>query len=420
MGKHTKEQNNQLKLVEKEHYSRWEHQSYMTGPEWRNVEMAEEYADFLREGNSILTFPYFAQIRDIWRVRRESFNAANRYNGRWNIMTATDYYLMDIIVPVFSTLEYFPKIIVSLLRFFTNEKNVDAQGNITDFQHYLASYFTRYAAKLHTLPFYDHPYDEERKNLKAFYNSCQNKTFIDRISYFLVSFDLFIRKWISKPFQSYSTDEEGVNINPATTDILVKYRVQGAPTEAEAKQKFHDELDFANAFESEEKRAVIADERQITTKHFEKNGASYTEVYARLHAPRYMAFQDTVDTLAEHDIHLRRSGSNQNVQVKVVIETQDVNDLAPLQEKLKRTVDWQVERNLQQPDDDSADALEKFEARKKSSSYLYSYTDRIHANRKVCLFDVPVKNLHETIDAIRKCGDKTKHESTTIKFIHNF
>lgn len=403
MGNYTQKFNDNLKSLDLNYktYARWELQSYMTGPEWRNVEMAEEFADYLREGNSLFTFPYFSQIADLWRVMGKSYRAARKYNSHFEIWFKTDYMLMDLFVPFFTTLELLPKGIFSLLlRPFISAKNVDGQGNLTDFQQYLAAYFLRYATKLQTMPFYDHPYAEESAKLKAAYDASQHKTFVDRVSYYLVAFDLWARKWISKPL--YAMFHSEGNLVAATTDILVKYRVENEKDTEKAKAKFREELDFANTSQSEEKRAVIVDEEQVFAK--QKIGGSYTEVYARLRAPRYGAFQDTLATLAEHNIHLRRSGGNDHVQVKAVLEAANPIQLAQLKQQVAAKVDARV----------------KAETEQETSSFLYSYSDRIHPNREICLFDVPVKNLHETVKTIKESGDHDLGDITTVKFIHHF
>ena len=84
MGRFTRKLNDNLSLDST--YQREQYQSYMTGPEWRNVEMVEEYAAFLKEGKSTFQFPYFRQILGLWRVMFHSYRAARQYNTHAEII----------------------------------------------------------------------------------------------------------------------------------------------------------------------------------------------------------------------------------------------------------------------------------------------------------------------------------------------
>jgi hypothetical protein len=68
MGKYLNRLNRKLRVTEKPQYIREQYQSFMTGPEWRNVEMAQEFAQFMQNGGSMFRFPYFRQIFDLWKV----------------------------------------------------------------------------------------------------------------------------------------------------------------------------------------------------------------------------------------------------------------------------------------------------------------------------------------------------------------
>ena len=65
MGRFTDNFNQRLRITDKTHYRREQYQSFLTTPEWRNVEMAEEFAAFLKEGKSMFQFPYFRQVVEL-------------------------------------------------------------------------------------------------------------------------------------------------------------------------------------------------------------------------------------------------------------------------------------------------------------------------------------------------------------------
>ena len=103
MGKFLNSLNQRIEITDKANYHREQYQSYMTGPEWRNVEMADEYAQFIKEGNSIFQFPYFRQILDLWKVIANSYSQSRKYNSIWQIITS-EYMVMDLFVGFFTTI----------------------------------------------------------------------------------------------------------------------------------------------------------------------------------------------------------------------------------------------------------------------------------------------------------------------------
>jgi len=388
MGKFTEQLNTRMKT--KPSYLRHQYQSYMTGPEWRNVEMAEEFAAFAREGNSIFQFPYFRQIADLWRVISRSYSAARKYNSHWQILTS-EYMLMDVFIGVFTTLELIPKGILSLILypFLKKENNTEMQGKI-------ANYFAEYARNLQTIPFYDHKYQEKRAELAQAYQECGEKTWVDWFSWKCLSIELWARHWISKPLHYWFHQED--NLVEPTTDIIVKYRAEGEENREVAIQQFQRKVEEVG----ERLHTSIVDQlytREKKPKRIEENEKgrereqSSTYVYARLKAPRYAAFQETVQGLAEQGIYLRKIAGQEQVQVKCVVEVEENED--------GRSVEQQLEEKIS-----TLDTIP-------NTTPLYTYGDRIHNQRRVCLFDVPVKDLHHTLEEFDQKGAE-------VKFIHNF
>jgi hypothetical protein len=356
-------------------YYRGQYQTFMTGPEWRNVEMAEEFSAFMKSGRSMFQFPYLSQIWDLWKVTYQSYAAARRYDGRYKLWTS-EYILMALFVSTFTTFEFIPKGILSFfLRPFLKRENK------TDFQDKLADYFDVYAKRLQTIPFYNHPYRTDREMLAKVYSESNNKTWGDWVTWKCVSFELLARRIVSIPLY-YWFNQEG-NVTPDTTDILVKYRAENIADSGQAKEKFKTQLEQASANEQglpkEDKKvtAAIVDQQYVKPM---KDGKTYSTVYARLRVPRYADFQPTLRALEAQDISLRKIAGQDRVQVKCLHAESDVKGA------------------LAQP------------------SPIYSYGDRINAARKFHLFDMPVVNLYKQLQRF----DNYKDQGVEVKFIHNF
>lgn len=67
MGKYTDAFNRRL-ILTYGHYQKDKFKTYLTTLEWRNVEMAEEYAEHLKESKPFFTYPYFRQVFGFWRI----------------------------------------------------------------------------------------------------------------------------------------------------------------------------------------------------------------------------------------------------------------------------------------------------------------------------------------------------------------
>lgn len=378
MGKYTDRLNKKLRVAEKTDYVREQYQSYMTGPEWRNVEMAEEFARFLQEGKSIFRFPYFRQIFDLWKVVFQSYSAARKYNGSLDILSS-EYALMDVFVGFFTTMELAPKGFLSLLlRPFLNSDNP------TDVQKHIAAYYAKYARDLQTIPFYDQKYDQIRQQLAQAYRDAHQKTWGDWFTWKCVSMELTARTWLSKPLSYWFHTED--NLVAPTTDVLVKLRCDEDIDDARAKDLFRQKLGHTDA-------TLVNDHVYVKQPDPERNRSpedkkKHTSVYALLKVSRYAAFQPTLKSLSHEGIHVRKLAGQDHVQIKCTIDAANAEQLQQRQAAL----------NTATPD----------------ARAIYSYGDGIHPNRRFCLFDAPVKDLHATVDALNAV------ENTQVKFIHNF
>lgn len=387
MGHFTEEFNNELKTDPL--YYRSLYQSYMTASEWRNVEISEEFAAFMEEGNSMFHAPYFTQIINIWHVLIASYYIARKHDDDYKILTSA-YMIMDLFVTLFTTFELLPKAILSLfLSPFLPQKNN------SEMQSKFAEYFAVYAQDIQTEPFYKHNFKGHREALAEQYKTCEKPTWNDWLTWSYLSSEMWIKQAVSNVVGKAWSDPNTVPCSP-TTSILVKFTTNGMDSNA-AEESFNNKL---NSAIKKFKDSVIVD-KELTAEDdieiigdifFKKNiDKSQVSVYARLTAPRYADFHKAVNALATEDIYLRKIAGQNNVQVKMELNADN-------ETFLKTAI---AEINTQ------SDVIP-----------LYNYKDGIHPNRKLCLFDVPVKNLHTTL---HKLESVTNEQSTScVKFIHNF
>ena len=387
VGKYIQYINDGMIFFDKKQYYRPQYQSYMTAPEWRNVEISEDLAHFLREGNSLFHFPYFTQVIEIWTVLYRSYSASRKHDSAYDIIFS-EYMVMDLFVAMFTTSELLPKAFVSFMLYpFLNKKNH------TKMQGHLADYFAFYAKDIETKPFFDHDFKTHRADLAKKYAACTDKTWVDWFSWSSVSMELWTKQWLSKAMHTWFHQEK--NIAPSTTDILVKFDAQSIDDPAIARALFKAKLtDATKQFRSGLDTIKEEDDIHLVDEHLyvkeQQNDKNHLSVYARLTAPRFMDFRKSVHALANQGIYIRKIAGQDNIQVKCELNAHDVASLNVSNETIKQT---------------------------QHATQLYTYQDGIHINRRFCLFDVPVKNMHITLDALEApLNDATSH----IKFVHNF
>ncbi|PJD93715.1 MAG: hypothetical protein CK426_05635 [Legionella sp.] len=368
MGKYVHKFNDGLKLLHKKHYQREQYQSFMTGPEWFNVEISANLAGLLKDKKSIFQFPYFSQMAEIWRVFYQSYKASRKYNSAYQILFS-EYMVMDLFVVLFTTTELMTKGVISLLLYPFLRQNND-----TPMQAHLAEYFAFYAKDIESKPFFMHDYETHLIDLSKKYKQCDKHTWTDWLTWQLVSNELRIKKFISSFLKGSYADE------PATTDILVKCRIDDT-NEIDAIAAFKKKLNHINP-----NLGIHIVDNEIFTKEKAAN-KTYTSVYARLTAPRYMECKEAVYALAHENIHIRHIAGQDHVQVKVDLQAVNEHELSLAQNILSKNED---------------------------ATPIYSYSDGIHKNRRICLFDVLVKNLDQSLRSLEQ------QEGSTITFIHNF
>lgn len=99
-------------------YSRDSVQTYLTTPEWNNVDAAQQYGNYITK-IPFYEFPYMAHVATFWKTFFNSWNcAAQEKGGHLKLLSSPDiilnYVLMNVFIGSFMTLEYSAKALISL------------------------------------------------------------------------------------------------------------------------------------------------------------------------------------------------------------------------------------------------------------------------------------------------------------------
>lgn len=256
-------------------------QTYLTAPEWRNVEMAQEYAAFLKEGKPFYQFPYFKQIQTFWQVFADSYKAARQQHGFVEVVTS-EYMMMNLFIGISSTLEFLSKGLISLpFSWIKGESQTIVQQRMGEMME-------EYAQFIEHTPFYNFSYFKQIKPLwEAFMHSQTERTFTDFLTVFTGTLELIARGIISAPVGwVYNAPE---NQESETIQLLVR--------------------DVEDDIEE-------VDERIKVKKAFGDSG------YKLLEIPRYRPFGDIVEKLSASDeISMVKIAGQELIQVKVALES---------------------------------------------------------------------------------------------------
>ena len=98
-------------------YSRDTVQTYLTTPEWNNVDAAQQYGTYITK-IPFYEFPYMAHVKTFWKVFLESWRCAAQEKGGNTKMLLSpnilfNYTLMNVFIGAFMTVEYTAKAVVS-------------------------------------------------------------------------------------------------------------------------------------------------------------------------------------------------------------------------------------------------------------------------------------------------------------------
>jgi hypothetical protein len=106
------------------HYKRDSIQTYLTTPEWINVDITQDYAEFINH-TPFYKFPYISSIKSYWECFIQSWKTAHKKKGHFEILKSP-YTMMNIFIGVTMTLEYISKSVISLpLKFFIADQEAE-------------------------------------------------------------------------------------------------------------------------------------------------------------------------------------------------------------------------------------------------------------------------------------------------------
>lgn len=285
MGKYTEILNQKIKQGHPD-YQRQLYQTYLTVPEWRNVEMAQELGAFLKEGHAFYRFPFFKQIVGLWRIFIDSYRTARRHHTASELIFS-EYMLMNVFISTFTTIGFVAKGLFSLLLYpFLNQKNK------TTFQDTVADLVTEYANFLQHTPFY---YFNYLSKLPVIYNAFwenKNKTLADVVSLGVTTVELLFRHMISAPIAWWYSQPQ--NAVADKIHLLVKVN------------------DPLLNLKRIDKRIQIIE-------HWQKNNSSNQSQYYHITVPRYAEFQKIANRFVRKDIKFKKIAGQDKIQFKIEV-----------------------------------------------------------------------------------------------------
>ena len=139
-------------------------QTYQTTPEWMNVLVSKEYAEFQKR-DKIYNFPHLKTIFAYWKAFKESFNLARKETGFISTFLS-QYTMMDLFIGFVMTTQYLYRSLFSAPLRMTNAK---LEAGIEKAFYEMSSDYARFIE--HT-PFYEYPF---MKNVKRYWNAYSNE-----------------------------------------------------------------------------------------------------------------------------------------------------------------------------------------------------------------------------------------------------
>ncbi len=373
MGKFTNNLNNRIEATSSK-YHRELFQTFLTAPEWRNVEMSEEFANFLKEGKPFHHFPYFKEIIEFWRIFNNSYQAARKYSSRLEIITS-DYMFMNIFIGLFSSVEYVIKGLFSL----TLWPFLPKQNN-TQFQQYISDLFNDYASFIHKTPFYNYPYFSKIKPLAQHFLNSDNKSLVDFITFLSMFCELNARGIISLPVAGFYNQE--ANQEDEKISLIVKKSTSTQVNPEEFKQDFLNLIKKMGSHKNTSTESIELvsqhEQEQIYARQSTKKNKIYA--YAHIRVPRYEAFHGVVKELVTNEIKIAKIAGQDRLQIKCTANIKDP-------EALTQTINTI--------------------ATKTDCSYLYGY-------KGTSFFDVPTKKIPLFLDTVKNTP------AATVTFMHDF
>lgn len=100
------------KMHEQKDYVRYHHQTFLTAPEWFNVDCSQAYGEFL-EHTPWYEFPYVDCVTTYWKIFWQSLQQARKLDSLYTILMHSDYFSTNLFIGSFMTVEYFMKAMIA-------------------------------------------------------------------------------------------------------------------------------------------------------------------------------------------------------------------------------------------------------------------------------------------------------------------
>lgn len=283
-------------------YSREQYRSYMTAPEWRNVDMADEMAIFLQNGKPFYRYPYFSQILIFWRVFGRSIKAAHdNTDVSWFGLIFSEYTVMNLFIGITTTIGCLLKGIVSLpfRLLWRRENKTEFQSKVVDIYH------KNYGDYIHHTPFYQYSFVSKIKPMWQAYWNSKGKSFADLLTLLVTTVELLVRSIPGAPARLIYTQPD--KQEPEIIHVVIKHKTQNGKEEIEIKSPNYD---IENPAPNE--KPTLA-EKVIARK------PAKDTLYSHLEFIRYEKFTQTVNKIAvgadAKDIIFKRIAGQDQVQV---------------------------------------------------------------------------------------------------------
>lgn len=362
-------------------YQRPQMQTYMTAPEWRNVDMASEFAHFSEEKKPFYLFPYFSQTFLFWKILINSVKAAHQEGTPGKEILLSEFFMMDVFIGAFTTVEYLAKGILSLpakaLAYITGHKE-----NKSDTQKKFTEFFKQYAEFIHHTPFYDYQYTHWVPILWSTFYHSSNKTLDDFFSLLYYSIELPLKGLVATPVAWIYNSE--ANQAHETIDVLLSYKkTQGDETRntkdiTEKLTHAFDDIKVKHA------KAPLSSSNVLPPlSSFMKSRYSFIKTTL----PRYEPLMTSLKCLHQEGFTVEKVAGQEKIQLKCQIRTKEKNTqiLSPTLSKAF-----------------------------KNASVLYHYSNSVDPTLRFVMLEVATNQLNDVMVQIEA------NEATDLLLIHDF
>lgn len=364
------------------------YQSFMTTPEWKNVEISEDLAEFLSSKQPLHHFVFLREAYDMNVIFHRTLHASLKHNSIQELAfpdsSHYNYFLMDWFVILMTNISMFASKlycwIVQLMMFpYTIYAwyKPEVLKNDTQFQNYAAQYYVDFVKKLNLMPFYNIDYHDQLQNLMTnFQQTKDSHTWTDFWTYWYMRLEINSKMMLSRWMKSDHQE-------PDVTTTTVTFTGSG---------------DFGDAFKTA-KNSFLS---QVETQTLQDNINILDEKNFKITTPRYMDFRMAIDCMARHGIHIEQLAGQERVQVKLEALGDLCDKVDKLQQICENTGSDTLPYNVGQTNRPTY----------KSAKFLYSYNNGLRT-KTFFMIDMPTYELDHRLQAFEQ-------EGFSVKFVHNF